>query len=189
MCLDAFCIGKHEVTQSQWKRVMGDNPSGFKQGNDYPVENVSWDDVTMFINKLNSLDSNNRFRLPTEAEWEYACRSGGQLEPYSGSSRIDTVTWYNENSGGITHPVNTKESNKLGLFNFSGNVREWCSDIYAKDSYANHRRNNPINIKGGLEHVVRGGCWYYEAKIARCSNRYSYPTDRQRTDLGFRAIA
>lgn len=189
VCVDGFWMAKSEVTQGQWKRVMGVNPSGFQANDSYPVEMVSWDDAAKFIARLKSLSRTPaEFRLPTEAEWEYACRSGGKSEKYPGGGTVDQVTWYDQNSAGVTHPVGSKLPNGLGLFDMSGNVREWCADIYTKDAYTRHSRKNPLNMKGGSERVVRGGCWYYGYKITRCGNRYSYPVTKQRTDLGFRLV-
>ena len=128
--LSSYYIGETEVTQALWKAVMGSNPSWFK-GDDLPVEKVSWDDCQTFISKLNALTGKN-FRLPTEAEWEFAARGGNQSRhtQFSGSSRIDDVAWYDGNSGDKTHPVKTKQPNELGIYDMTGNVWEWCQDWY-----------------------------------------------------------
>lgn len=139
--LSGYYIGKTEVTQALWKAVMGSNPSEFK-GDNLPVEQVSWDDCQEFIRKLNSL-TGQHFRLPTEAEWEFACRGGNNScgYKYSGSNDIDNVAWYFDNSGHKTHPVGTKAQNELGIYDMSGNVWEWCSDWYG--NYSSGAQTNP----------------------------------------------
>ena len=173
--LSSYYIGKTEVTQALWQAVMG--PSNFK-GADLPVECVSWNDCQEFIQKLNSLTGHN-FRLPTEAEWEFACRGGNNSRgyKYSGSNDIDNVAWYDGNSGDQTHPVGTKASNELGIYDMSGNVWEWCSDWYA--DYTSHSQTNPKGPRSGLYRVSRGGSWNDGARICRSSYRFGYdPTDR-----------
>jgi formylglycine-generating enzyme required for sulfatase activity len=128
--VDGFWIGKYEVTQIEWQRVMGNNLSDFK-GDRNPVEEVSWNDAQEFIKRLNA-KGNGMFRLPTEAEWEYAARSGGKDEKYAGGDGVERVAWYRSNSRGKTHPVGTKAPNCLGLYDMSGNVWEWCQDWYNK---------------------------------------------------------
>ncbi len=187
VCVDGFLIGKYEVTQGQWQKVMGGNPSCFKNDDDYPVENVSWNDVQNFIRKLSSLNKNRyRFRLPTEAEWEYACRSGGKPETYSGTNRIDRVAWYKGNSARRTHRVGTKAPNGLGLYDMSGNVWEWCKDIYSTSVYSRYTCNNPVNTKGGSYRVSRGGSWDYDARLCRSANRDIRLPDVRYGSLGFR---
>ena len=156
--LSSYYIGETEVTQALWKAVMGSNPSGFI-GDDLPVEMVSWDDCQTFISKLNAL-TGKRFRLPTEAEWEFAARGGNQSRhtQYSGSSRIDDVAWYRGNSGGKTHPVKTKQPNELGIYDMSGNVWEWCQDRYG--SYSSYAQTNPTGASSGSDRVCRGGSWW-----------------------------
>ena len=156
MTVGGFWIGKYTVTQGQWQKVMGNNPSGFKKGDNYPVETVSWDDAKEFIRKLNG-KSGYTFRLPTEAEWEYAARSGGKAEKYAGGNDIDAVAWYVANSGRSTHPVGTKAPNGLGIYDMSGNVWQWCEDKYDAEAYKKHQRNNPISSSGGSLKVLRGG--------------------------------
>jgi len=182
--LSSYYIGKTEVTQALWQAVMGSNPSGFKAA-DLPVECVSWDDCQEFIQKLNSLTGRN-FRLPTEAEWEFACRGGNNSRgyKYSGSNDIDNVAWYDGNSGYQTHPVGTKASNELGIYDMSGNVWEWCSDWYA--NYTSYSQTNPKGPQSGSDRVCRGGCWYNYAGDCRSSFRINcYPT-RRSDDLGLR---
>ena len=175
--LSGYYIGKTEVTQALWKAVMGINPSRFK-GDYLPVENVSWDDCQEFIRKLNSMTGQN-FRLPTEAEWEFACRGGNNSRgyKYSGSNYIDNVAWYDGNSGDKTHPVATKSPNELGIYDMSGNVWEWCADWYG--DYSSGRQTNPKGPYGGSGRVNRGGSWYNFARNCRSSIRIDdYPTYR-----------
>jgi len=189
VCVDGFWMGRTEVTQGQWRKLMGSNPSWFKSGEDHPVDGVSWNDVQEYIGKLNAR-SRERFRLPTEAEWEYACRSGGKAETYSGGESLDRVGWYGSNAGGQTHAVAGKAANGLGLYDMSGNVWEWVQDVYDSDAYASHSRNNPVNSGGGSSRVRRGGSWYGGASNARCASRSSSgpgPGFRD-DDLGFRLL-
>ncbi len=167
--LSGYYIGKTEVTQALWKAVMGSNPSEFK-GDNLPVENVSWYDCQEFIRKLNSLTGQN-FRLPTEAEWEFACRGGNNSRgyKYSGSNYIDNVAWYTDNSGDKTHPVATKLPNELGIYDMSGNVWEWCSDLY--DKYSSGAQTNPKGPESGSRRVGRGGGWCNLAGSCRSSFR------------------
>jgi formylglycine-generating enzyme required for sulfatase activity len=165
--VSGFWIGKYTVTQAQWQKVMGSNPSGFKKGDNYPVETVSWSEAKEFILKLNA-KSGNTFRLPTEAEWEYAARSGGKAEKYAGGNDIDAVAWYSANSGRSTHPVGTKAPNGLGIYDMSGNVWQWCEDLYDADAYKKLRAANPVSNGGGLFRVVRGGSWSRDATWVRC---------------------
>ncbi len=168
--VSGFWIGKYTVTQGQWQKVMGSNPSGFKKGDNYPVETVTWDDAKEFIRKLNGKNGYT-FRLPTEAEWEYAARSGGKAEKYAGGNDIDAVAWYGANSGKSTHPVGTKAPNGLGIYDMSGNVWQWCEDVYDDDAYGKHQRNNPVSTSGGSLRVLRGGSWSRDATWARCTFR------------------
>ena len=155
--LSGYYIGKTEVTQALWKAVMGSNPSYFK-GDNLPVGYVSWNDCQEFIRKLNSL-TGQHFRLPTEAEWEFACRGGNNSRgyKYSGSNYIDNVAWYDGNSGKKTHPVATKSANELGIYDMSGNVFEWCADRYG--DYSSGAQTNPKGPYDGSYRVFRGGGW------------------------------
>jgi formylglycine-generating enzyme required for sulfatase activity len=168
--VSGFWIGKYVVTQDQYQKVMGSNPSGFQKGGDYPVESLSWQDAKAFILKLNS-KSGNTFRLPTEAEWEYAARSGGKSEKYAGGNDVDAVAWYVLNSGRSTHPVGTKAPNGLGIYDMSGNVWQWCEDVYDEDAYKKHQRNNPVSTTGGSFKVMRGGSWSRDSSWVRCTFR------------------
>ena len=164
---------------------MGSNLSHFDRGDQYPVEKVSWNDCKDFIRKLNA-KSRYTFRLPTEAEWEYAARSGGREEKYAGGSNVDRVAWYRRNSGGRSHKVGTKAPNGLGLYDMSGNVWEWCEDLYDEDAYTKHSRNNSLVTSGGSRRVNRGGSWRNNPRSVRAANRDWYPSDDTRQDLGFR---
>ena len=166
--LSDYYIGQTEVTQELWQAVMGSNPSYFKGNDQRPVENVSWNDCQEFIEKLNRLTGNN-FRLPTEAEWEYAARGGNKSRgyKYSGSNNPDAVAWYDKNSGGETHPVAQKQSNELGLYDMSGNVLEWCQDW--KDKYKSNSQTNPTGPSTGSFRVLRGGGWNGYARSVRVS--------------------
>ncbi len=173
--LKDFAVGQTEVTQGLWKAVMdGNNPSSFAGSEDenhdnYPVENVSWDDAQNFITKLNFITGKN-FRLLTGAEWEFAARGGNKSQgyTYSGSNNVDDVAWYNGNAGGQTHPVASKRPNELGIYDMSGNVWEWTEE--ASGSYRVHR----------------GGSWYNDAGNASSSSRRDYSPDRRYDYLGFR---
>ena len=167
--LSDYYIGKYEVTQAEWEAVMGKNPSKFK-GDYRPVENVSWADCLEFIKKLNSLMGLN-FTLPTEAQWEYAARGGKKSRgyKYSGSNDIGSVAWYDDNSGSETHPVGQKQPNKLGLYDMSGNVWEWCSDWYG--SYSSNSQMNPTGAASGSSNVLRGGGWDSIATRCRIARR------------------
>lgn len=169
--LNTFYIGKTEVTQALWQAVMGSNPSHFK-GADLPVENVTWYDCQEFIRKLNSM-TGQHFRLPTEAEWEFACRGGNNSRgyyKYSGSNYIDIVAWYDGNSGKKTHSVATKSPNELGIYDMSGNVWEWCSDWFG--NYSSGAQTNPAGPLSGSNRVSRGGSWGSIARCCRSSFRY-----------------
>ena len=175
--LSGYYIGKTEVTQALWEAVMGSNPSEFK-GDDLPVEQVSWNDCQEFIRKLNSMTGQN-FRLPTEAEWEFACRGGNNSRgyKYSGSNYIDNVAWYRDNSGEKTPPVATKSPNELGIYDMSGNVWEWCADWYG--DYSSGAQTNPKGPYGGSYRVFRGGSWLNSVGDCRSSRRLDYgPTYR-----------
>ena len=174
--LSDYYIGETEVTQELWTAVMGSNPSNFTGNMQRPVEQVSWDDCQTFISKLNQL-TGKTFRLPTEAQWEYAARGGNKSKgyTYSGSNEIDEVAWYyDNNSDRTTHPVKTKAPNELGIYDMSGNVDEWCSDWYG--SYSSTTQTDPTGPATGFLRVTRGGCWNYPAANCRVAVRnYSAP--------------
>jgi len=185
--LSDYYIGETEVTQELWQAVMGSNPSDFTGSGLLPVEKVSWDDCQTFITKLNVL-TGMQFRLPTEAEWEFAARGGNSSQgyKYSGSNNIVDVAWYKSNSNSKTHEVGTKAPNELGLYDMSGNVWEWCQDRYG--SYSSSAQTNPTGPTSGSDRVNRGGSWWWygSASLCRVSQRhYSEPGTRSR-DIGLR---
>jgi formylglycine-generating enzyme required for sulfatase activity len=185
--LDDFYIGRYEVTQAQWKVVMGSNPSYFTScGTECPVEQVSWDDIQTFITKLNQM-SGTHYRLPTEAEWEYAARSGGRSERYSGGDDAIAVAWHYVNAGFTAHPVGGKQANGLGLYDMSGNVWEWVNDWYGY--YNSALQTNPTGPSTGSSRVIRGGSLDVGGFQIRNSYRYNGSPDIRRFDLGFRLAA
>ncbi|MBQ8467312.1 MAG: SUMF1/EgtB/PvdO family nonheme iron enzyme [Prevotella sp.] len=182
--LSTYSIGETEVTQALWEAVMGSNPSSFK-GSNLPVEEVSWDDCQTFIRKLNQL-TGKRFRLPTEAEWEYAARGGNRSRGYkfSGSNTIDEVAWCWDNRGKKTHAVKTKRANELGLYNMSGNVHEWCQDWYGV--YSSNSQTNPKGPSSATFRVYRGGSWGDYARQCRVSFRNGFTPVTRCNYLGLR---
>jgi len=188
--LSDYYMGETEVTQAQWRAVMGSDPPElrFKGCDACPVEGVSWDDVQAFISRLNSRSGGKRYRLPTEAEWEFAAR-GGSLSrgyQYAGSNNLDEVGWYSANSGSKTRPVKGKKPNALGLYDMSGNVWEWCSDWYG--SYASGAQSNPLGPSSGSDRVIRGGGWSNFAEGCRVAFRLGgYPGTRNFL-VGFRLV-
>ena len=181
-----YYIGKYEVTQALWQAVMGSNPSYFK-GDDLPVEQVSWNDCQDFISKLNAM-TGKRFRLPSEAEWEYAARGGKKSRgyQYSGSNTLGDVAWYEGNSGSKTHAVGTKQPNELGIYDMTGNVYEWCQDWYG--SYSSSPQTNPIGAVSGSSRVDRGGSWFFTAKHCRSSYRFNLTPGYRLNFLGLRLV-
>lgn len=187
--VDTFEIGKYEVTQDEWEGIMGYNPSYFKKGGRYPVENVSWHHVQEFIRRMNMVadKKGKKFRLPTEAEWEYAARSGGKPQKYAGGSNLDEVAWHRENSGGKTHLVGQKKPNDLGIFDMSGNVWEWCQDWYGEyDKASASPLNNPKGPESGSARVVRGGSWSDDARDCRSAGRNGRAPGGRGGGVGFR---
>nr|CRH04642.1 conserved exported protein of unknown function [Candidatus Magnetococcus massalia] len=191
-CVSGFWMAKHEVTQGVWKKVMGksSNPSKFPLSDQHPVDNISWLDTREFISRLNKL-SNSRFRLPTEAEWEYACRSGGQEEVWSGSSMAYEVAWISQPGDKLasTQPVGRKRPNGFGLYDMSGNVYEWVQDWFDPTFYGRAPQHNPVSDNGETElRLLRGGAWLTGSKQARCSDREWLTPDHWFDVTGFRLV-
>jgi len=187
VCLYDFWIGRYEVTQGQWKKIMGSNPSRFKKGDDYPVENVSFLDVKEFVKRLNQT-SHGLFRLPTEAEWEYAASCGGKELVSLGADALDAVAWYDLNSGKTTHGVGTKAANGYALYDMLGNVWEWCEDVYAWDVYKKSDRTMPLFQGKGFRKVDRGGSWMNFKADLSVTRRDNYNPEDKSSNLGFRLI-
>ncbi len=212
VCIDDFYLGKYEVTQGQWAAVIGKNPSyfqkdafrilcglrlcvgcaenvcGFVDLNKFPVENVSWDDIQEFLEKLNKR-SGKEYRLPTEAEWEYAARSGGNKEKWAGTYfelELDKYAWYRDTSEYRTQPVGQMKPNGLGLYDMTGNVWEWVNDWYDGDYYRKIAKNNPEGPKTGVYRVMRGGSWFEDPSVIRTSYRNSGFPYLRSTNVGFR---
>ena len=178
-----FWLGKFEVTQGQWQGVMGANPSRYSGCGNCPVENVSWDDAQAFIRNLNGRAGGNRYRLPTEAEWEYTARAGTTGDRYG---NIEAIAWYDSNSGDRTHPVGRKAPNAWGLHDMLGNVWEWTQDWLA--NYPGGSVTDPRGPGSGSDRVYRGGCWKSNARYSRASIRGRYPPGGRFWDLGFRLL-
>ncbi len=190
VCLDSFWIGKTEVTQAQWKQIMRSNPSIFKE--DFrPVEQVSWNDAQKFLQKLNTLAGKEIYRLPFEAEWEYAARAGTET-PYSFGSdfgELENYAWYNENSAEETHPVAQLKPNAWGLYDMHGNVWEWCQDWYKSTYYSKSPTNNPQGPSSGHFRMLRGGTLLHDSTASRSAFRFRNTPDIKHYDGGFRVVA
>ena len=199
--LDSFQLSVYEITQAQYEKVMGNNPSLMKGDDSRPVDQVSWFDAAAFCNKLSELAglmpcydirnrscifSRNGFRLPTEAEWEYACRAGTNTRYYTGNSEgnLDLAGWYRANSQGTTHPVGQKEPNAWGLFDMHGNVWEWCNDW--QGSYNDCKNVNPRGPNLGYSRVLRGGGWHYPAPGCCSAYRHRAKPEYRLSAVGFR---
>ena len=178
----AFGMGKYEVTQAQWEAVMGDNPSDFGGAN-RPVENVSWNDAQVFIGKLNASDGRYVYRLPTEAEWEYACSAGSNGDD---AGKPGMVAWYDGNAEAMTHPVGRKQPNAWGLCDMRGNVFEWCEDWYDSDYYARSPGVDPHGPESGMFRVKRGGSWGAPASFLRATARDMFSPNYRFDYVGFR---
>ncbi|MCX5811629.1 MAG: SUMF1/EgtB/PvdO family nonheme iron enzyme [Proteobacteria bacterium] len=212
VCIDDFYLGKYEVTQIQWATIIGKNPSyfqkdvhqifcglrfcvgcpenvcGFIDLSKFPVENVSWDDIQEFLEKINNRTGKD-YRLPTEAEWEYAARSGGNKEKWAGTHfelELDKYAWYRDTSGYRTQPVGQMKPNGLGLYDMTGNVWEWVNDWYDADYYKTIKKNNPEGPKTGVYRVMRGGSWFEDPWVIRTSYRNSGFPYLRSTNVGFR---
>lgn len=201
----SFWMGKYEVTQAQWESVMGNNPSKFKGCSDCPVENVSWLDAVAFCNKLSDREGKQRvytingmevkigylangYRLPTEAEWEYAARGGSKSQGYryAGSNELASVGWFEDNSENKTRVVGRKKPNELGIFDMSGNVYEWCNDWYG--DYPSQSQSNPQGAVSGRNRVIRGGAWVYTPVRAAFRNSCPPNNDNRFSEIGFRVV-
>ncbi|MCG3149017.1 MAG: Hercynine oxygenase [Verrucomicrobiae bacterium] len=183
----AFYLGKYEVTQEQWESVIGTNPSNFK-GTKKPVERVSWDDCQKFFARLKEKLPKQTFRLPTEAEWEYACRAGAHTLYGFGDDEpsLRQYAWYSESSPPSTHPVGEKKSNAWGLYDMHGNVWEWCVDWYG--DYSASDKTNPVGPDSGQNRVLRGGACYNKASALRTANRYCNYQGARYSYFGFRVV-
>jgi formylglycine-generating enzyme required for sulfatase activity len=182
--VSSFYMDKTEVTQAEYRKVMGKNPSYYSGCDDCPVEKVSWHDANEYAKKVGK-------RLPTEAEWEYAARGGNKSKGYrySGSNGIDAVGWYDGNSGYKTHPVAQKQPNELGLYDMSGNVWEWCSDWYSDSYYRSSPKNDPQGPNSGSRRVLRGGSWSINDVDCRVANRGRRGPDYGDVSIGFRCVS
>ena len=185
--LDSYYIGETLVTRGLWKAVMGDAPKS-TESDSHPVTDVMWENVQKFIQKLNQA-TGCVFRMPTEAEWEYAARGGNKSRgyKYAGSNNIDEVAWFGKLIEGV-HPVKIKKPNELGLYDMSGNVMEWCSDVYSVEYYRKSLQNNPQGSSMGSDHVVRGGYYASSAEWCRVSSRWHETSYHASFQIGFRLV-
>ena len=186
---NAFFMGKYEVTQAQWSAIMDNNPSEFKDDT-RPVERVSWNDVQAFVLKLNTKEETNKYRLPSEAEWEYAARAGSESSYTFGADTniLSQYAWDRNNSGGETHPVGQLNPNAWSLYDMHGNVHEWCQDWFDRKYYSQSPSNAPLGPSTGLAKALRGGDWGSEDWYCRCASRSLGSPDRRSDRLGFRLI-
>ena len=184
-----FYLGVYQLTQREWETVMGNNPSDFK-GDNHPVEKVSWGDVQEFINKLNEKENTNKYRLPSEAEWEYAARAGTTTRYSFGDddSKLGEYAWYDENSSGKTHPVGQKGSNPWGLYDVHGNVWEWVQDEWHNTYEGAPNDGSAWEDVGSARRVIRGGNWYNNAGSCRSALRYHFNQGYRYVHLGFRLL-
>jgi formylglycine-generating enzyme required for sulfatase activity len=188
---DGFYMGKYEVTQAQWQKVMGNNPSNFKGDGNLPVEDVSWVDAQDFVEKLNRLNDGFKYRLPSEAEWEYACRAGTTGD---GDTReLEGIAWYRKNSAQQTHPVGSKKPNTFGLYDMYGNVWEWCQDWY-HDSYVGAHQDGTARLSAGSDapeeyRAIRGESWFATPNDLRPTLRGLSTPEIRNLTFGFRVVA
>ncbi len=181
-----FWLGKTEVTQGLWKAVMGNNPANSQSGDNFPLEQVSWEDCQRFIAKLNQMTGNDSFRLPTEAEWEYACRAGTTGERYGD---LNAVAWYSGNSGNLSHLVAQKQPNNWGLYDTLGNVDEWCSDWWSETYFSQSPAVDPQGPSSGTKKVLRGGDSFFEAEWSRAAFRIDAEPSHANKATGLRLAA
>jgi sulfatase modifying factor 1 len=187
VCLKDFSMGKYEVTQAQWREVMGNGPANFA-GDRNPVEQVSWHDVQQFIARL-SQQAGIAYRLPTEAEWEYAARGGAKQEKWAGTSdekQLPELAWFERNAMEKSHEVGGKKPNALGIHDMTGNVAEWCQDSYADAYYGMKSSDNPVGPPAGSHRVVRGGSWVDDGWSSRAARRGARLSETKTSYLGFR---
>lgn len=196
VCIDSFWMGKFEVTQAQWEKVMGNNPSDYKGGPNHPVEMVSWNAIEVFLEKLNAIsDGSLVFRLPTEEEWEYAARSGGKQEKYAGGNSEEAGLWHQYSSdtfhkkGIQSWPVGQKNPNGLGLYDMSGNVSEWTSTLYRKNYNTEEPEENALEKTRGKYRVFRGGSYSNYPRRKLTTWRKKSAETWECYDLGFRLAA
>ena len=187
--VSTFYMQPTEVTQELYELVMETNPSENKAWKDMPVTNVSWEDCQSFIKKLNEI-TGKEYRLPTEAEWEYAAKGGAKSQGYlyAGSNNLHEVGWFEDNSGNAVHVVAEKRFNELGLYDMSGNILEWCSDLFGPYRLDERGSNNPKGLDNGDEHVFRGGCWRGNEKNCLTTYREYAPKDKRHRLFGFRLV-
>ncbi len=186
-----FYLGKYPVTQAQWETVMENDPSTFKSNPNQPVESVTWNDVQAFIEKLNERESGKTYRLPTEAEWEYACRAGTTTAYSFGDdpSQLGEYAWYYDNSNGKTHPVGQLKPNAWGLYDMHGNVFEWVQNWYGPTYYQQSPDTDPQGPSKGKDRVLRGGSFLYYQRFVRCAYRdWNVPQGGRSDDIGFRVV-
>ncbi|MEO5362105.1 MAG: formylglycine-generating enzyme family protein [Magnetococcus sp. DMHC-8] len=196
VCLSGFWLGEREVTQQQWQRVMQHNPSQMhheivgQRDEAFPVENISRLDVETFIAKLNQHHQGQvTIQLPTEAQWEYACRNAGEKVVFPGYGQVDQMGWYRVSSNRTTQMTGTRAPNRLGLYDMSGNVWEWVRDTYDKSAYGQHDNNDPLHTGDSPFSVIRGGGWKDTVEALRCANRGFERLTSKRPDLGLRLAA
>ncbi len=189
VAVDPFWIGKFPVTQQQWEAVMDHNPSHFKKGGRYPVEQVSWNDAVTFAQKLsNRHNGKYRFGLPKEAQWEFAARSCGKAELFAGGNDPSPLAWYRDNSEFMSHPVGGKNPNDLQIYDMSGNVMEWCADLFIPTAYRRNPSRESESNDSRSARVCRGGSWTHDAKRCRTTDRRGVPAGLRYTSLGFRLL-
>ncbi|MGD8368632.1 MAG: formylglycine-generating enzyme family protein [Desulfobacterales bacterium] len=189
-----FYMQTTEVTQAQWEALMGGNPSSHKRcGENCPVEQVSWEDAQRFVRKLNQKEGTDKYRLPTEAEWEYACRAGSTTAIPNGTitnfqcnvdDNLNEICWYCGNAQNLVHPVAGKKPNAWGLYDMLGNVQEWCRDWFG--AYPSDEVVDPTGPKKGTYRVMRGGAWFSPARDVRCASRFGSPAPYRFQHIGFR---
>ncbi|MBF0145045.1 MAG: SUMF1/EgtB/PvdO family nonheme iron enzyme [Magnetococcales bacterium] len=190
VCVGDYWLARHEVTQEQWQAIMRVNPSLFQKGETHPLEQASWIDAEVISSSLNErFKGQARFRLPTEAEWEFACRERGEDIDFAGRDDPRRLAWSQENSLNSSHSVGTLRPNRLGLSDMNGNVWEWTQDNYRPDAYAMHPEHNPVIVDEGAFKVIRGGSWKDGTHALRCANRGFERHSAKRSDIGFRLAA